>query len=95
MSPKLIANPSMSSRDLAVALTSYIAADEISDILSVIHRKHGQWSVKKPWSGAIDAMTMVKCCKLVSVVLKVAPNTKVNSLKLNDALEIMMLSFLF
>eukprot|EP00435_Cladocopium_sp_Y103_P021623 s1541_g5.t1 len=82
--PRLIADPSISARDLMGVLRSFMNQKESNDIHALI-RSPGARPLS--WKSGPDHEWLPKLCNLVFEVLKVAPNTKLGQKKLGEALK--------
>ena len=82
--PRLIADPSISARDLMGVLRNFMNQKESNDIHALI-RQPGARPLS--WKSGPDPEWLPKLCNLVFEVLKVAPNTKLGQKKLGEALK--------
>ena len=93
---RVVADPTVSAHDIATAMASYLAADGIEDILTVLDRACSQapgMNNKNIWQSKPDPIIMLGARKLIIALLTVAPTGKLRSVVLQDACKILMLGF--
>lgn len=85
--PRLIADPSVSVADLMKVLRDFVTQKDCKDILSlVVPAGHRNFS----WKTAVDPNWLQRMSSLVFDILAIAPNSKVQGKKLEQALKKML-----